>query len=85
MMSCLPRSVLLRSSLTPTFAKTGGPTVSSLRRSPALSVSYSPDASFIAVGLSGGGVSIVKPSEEDVSALILEKVTVKQSKLLELD
>lgn len=43
------------------------------RRSPALSVSYSPDASFIAVGLAGGGVSVLKPSEEDVTALQLEK------------
>lgn len=42
-------------------------------RSPALSVSYSPDASLIAVGLAGGGVSVVKPSEEDVTTLQLEK------------
>ncbi|CAM9415834.1 unnamed protein product, partial [Ectocarpus fasciculatus] len=41
--------------------------------SPALSVSYSPDASLIAVGLAGGGVSVVKPSEEDVTTLQLEK------------
>lgn len=45
-----------------------------LCRSPALSVSYSPDASLIAVGLAGGGVSVVKPSEEDVTTLQLEKV-----------
>lgn len=44
-----------------------------LFRSPALSVSYSPDASLIAVGLAGGGVSVVKPSEEDVTALQMEK------------
>ncbi|CAN0458079.1 unnamed protein product, partial [Ectocarpus sp. 12 AP-2014] len=41
--------------------------------SPTLSVSYSPDASLIAVGLAGGGVSVVKPSEEDVTTLQLEK------------
>lgn len=46
-----------------------------LCRSPALSVSYSPDASLIAVGLAGGGVSVVKPSEEDVTTLQLEKVS----------
>lgn len=45
----------------------------SYSRSPALSVSYSPDASLIAVGLSGGGVSVMKSSEEDVTALQLEK------------
>lgn len=42
-------------------------------RSPALSVSYSPDASLIAVGLAGGGVSVLKPSEEDITTLQLEK------------
>lgn len=36
-------------------------------------MSYSPDASLIAVGLAGGGVSVVKPSEEDVTTLQLEK------------
>ncbi|CAM9609602.1 unnamed protein product [Scytosiphon promiscuus] len=41
--------------------------------SSALSVSYSPDASLIAVGLAGGGVSVMKPSEEDVTTLQLEK------------
>lgn len=43
-------------------------------RSPALSVAFSPDASFIAVGLSRGGVSVLRPSEEQVTLLILEKV-----------
>lgn len=38
-----------------------------------MSVSYSPDASLIAVGLAGGGVSVVKPSEEDVTSLQVEK------------
>lgn len=38
-----------------------------------MSVSYSPDASLIAVGLAGGGVSVLKPSEEDVTTLQLEK------------
>jgi len=42
-------------------------------RSPAVSVAYSPDASLIAVGLAGGGVSVVKPSEEDITTLQIEK------------
>ncbi|CAM9399079.1 unnamed protein product [Ascophyllum nodosum] len=40
---------------------------------PALSVSYAPDASLVAVGLAGGGVLVVKPSEEVASDLVLEK------------
>ena len=38
-----------------------------------MSVAYSPDASLIAVGLAGGGVSVVKPSEEDITTLQIEK------------
>ncbi len=38
-----------------------------------MSVAYSPDASLIAVGLAGGGVSVVRPSEEDITTLQIEK------------
>ena len=54
-----------------------GPPGNREHRSPALSVCYSPDAFLIAVGLSGGGVSVLKPSEEDTSTLVVEKVTTR--------
>lgn len=56
-------------------------TLSPDNSSPVLAVAYSPDATLIAVGLHGGGVSVLKPSEDDPSILLLEKVTFKTGRV----